>query len=133
MPDPRSEVRHVGVLGRIARRGVLVVEPDPLTQWSLRMYLGKWFDVETVGDAEAALRTLAERRVEVLIVAEELSVGVLAEQIRQEGERMQVIRTVTDPARCGRLEVEEPYLEKPFELARLATMLGIPSDELPVS
>ena len=41
-----------------ARGHVLIVEPDPLTQWSLKTYLEKWFVVDTTAAAESAERIL---------------------------------------------------------------------------
>jgi len=55
------------------------VEPDVLTQWSLRSYLGKWFSVDaadSVASAQAILDVL--RRVDALIVSGELPSTTLA-------------------------------------------------------
>ncbi len=120
--------------GRVARRQILAVEPDPLTQWSLKMYLSKWFDVYATGSIVDAQHVLENHAVDVLIVSEELPPTALASletHAHNFNACVEVIRTVADPSKPRKCIPHVTYLEKPFELAHLAQMLGVPPEQLP--
>jgi DNA-binding response OmpR family regulator len=112
----------------------LIVEPDPLTQWSLKTYLQQWFSVESTDSASGAERILEAHRPDALIVSDDLSPTALAaleERVRGLNPRVAIVRTVTDPSRPLRPGEHAGCLEKPFELAQLARLLGIREGELP--
>jgi DNA-binding NtrC family response regulator len=118
-----------------AHRGyVLIVEPDPLTQWSLKTYLGKWFTVESTGSVDNAERILEKQPVDALIVSDELppsDLAALEQRAHSFNARVAIVRTITD---AGKALFTAPHLnclEKPFELARLAGLLGVTDGELP--
>ena len=129
----RSAAGEPGPSG--AHRGyVLIVEPDPLTQWSLKAYLGKWFAVESTGSVASAERILEKQPVDALIVSDELSPGELAaleQRAHSFNARVAIVRTITDAGKAERSAPHLNCLEKPFELARLAGLLGVSDSELP--
>jgi len=118
-----------------ANRGhVLVLEPDPLTQWSLKTYLRRWFTVDGTSSVASAQRVLETHPVDALVISEELSSTGLAyvEQCaRSLNPRVAIVRTISDPSKPSRPGTHLDCLEKPFELARLARLLGVPESELP--
>jgi DNA-binding NtrC family response regulator len=118
-----------------ARRGqVLIVEPDPLTQWSLKMYLGRWFSVDSTSSIASARRILETRPVEALIVSDELpptALVSLEQRAHSFNARVTIVRIVTDSSKMSHAGPHLGCLEKPFELAQLARLLGIPESELP--
>lgn len=106
-----------------------------LTQWSLRSYLGKWFSVDaadSVASAQAILDVL--RRVDALIVSGELPSTALAALEQRATSRHPGIAIVRIATRSGKACQPSPHvacLEKPFELAQVARLLGISGNELP--
>lgn len=123
-----------GFASGAGRGQVLIVEPDPLTQWSLRMYLGKWFAVDSANSITGAQQALETRPADALVVSDELPPDALTSLERQAhrlNARITIVRTVTDPSRPGRPGPHSGCLEKPFELAQLARLLGVPEDQLP--
>jgi DNA-binding NtrC family response regulator len=118
----------------VNRGRILVLEPDPLTQWSLRTYLRRWFMVDGTGSVASAQRVLETHPVDALVISEELSSAGLAyvEQCdRSLNPRVVIVRTIADPSKPRRPGTHVDCLEKPFELARLARLLGVPEGELP--
>jgi len=112
----------------------LIVEPDPLTQWSLKMYLGRWFRVESTNSIANARQILETRPVDALVVSDEWPPATLAsleQRAHSFNARVTIVRTVTDSGKPSRPGRHLGCLEKPFELARLARLLGIPEEELP--
>jgi DNA-binding response OmpR family regulator len=122
--------------GEGARGRVLIIEPDPLTRWSMSTYLKRWFDVTTAESAEAANPLLGPSALAALILADELpgercrSIEHLA---RQRNPALITVHTVTGVARGAAHPSDEgrTWLEKPFELACLARLLGVPDAEIP--
>lgn len=121
---------------RARRRGrLLIVEPDPLTRWSMSTYLKRWFKVMTADSFDEAGGLLEASTLEALVVTD----GLPADQSRSIGQRARhrnpdviTVRTVTElPTSDARLANGEKLLEKPFELARLARLLGVPEAEIP--
>ena len=116
------------------RRQVLVIEPDKLTEWSLKTYLGKWFSVHSTNSLEHAQRVLDAHPVDVLVISDELPTDTIAElrsRAAQHNENVDVIHTVTDPDKSCGDHGDWACLEKPFALAQLARLLGIPEEEIP--
>lgn len=115
------------------RRGcVLIMEPDPLMRWSMSTYLRRWFDVTAVESAEQASGFLGSQRLAAMVFSD----AVPLEQARQMERRARaanpaivIVCTVTGAATsvgagCARIE-------KPFELASLARLLGAPTGRQP--
>lgn len=117
-----------------ARRRVVVLEPDALTQWALKTYLTKWFGVDSTDSTEDAQRLLDAQDVVALVISDELPPAEMC-RVEQYGLRknadLHIIQTVTDPSRvhCDRAHVDQ--VEKPFALARVAQLLGVPEAEIP--
>lgn len=112
---------------------VLVVEPDPLTQWSLRTYLSKWFSIHSTSSLDAARHVLETHPVDVLVVADELPATALAsleECAHSFNACVRVVRTVARLDEMRGLDASFEYIEKPFQLADLARLLGIPEEEI---
>lgn len=115
------------------RRRLLVVEPDALTQWSLAVYLERWFDVVATDSAAEAARLLRERPVNALITSDDLpdaATESLESQACSMNADVLIVRTVTE--RCDH---HSPVghlarIEKPFDLASLARLLGVPAVEV---
>ncbi len=118
-----------------ANRGqILIVDPDPLTQWSLKTYLTRWFSVDGTNSIAAALRILETRPIDALVVSDEwspASLAALEQRAHSFNARVAIVRIVTDSSGPCRPAPHHGYLEKPFELAQLARLLGVPEDELP--
>jgi len=98
-------------------------------------YLKRWFEVMTADSADMAGGLLEGRTLEAVVLSGELS----AEQSRSIEQRARhrnpdviTVRTVTDLADSdAALADGEKPLEKPFELAHLARLLGVPEAEIP--
>lgn len=121
----RQEAR-AGRASEAARRGtVLIVEPDALTRWALEVYLESWFDVLGCAAGADGQRLLERQPVQALVVADSADVPVerLARAARAREPRVRVVCTGAE-ARCSALG-GATFLEKPFELAQLACLLGV--------
>jgi len=123
-PRPRRAVGDGDRTGSESGR-LLIVEPEPLLRWSLVTYLSRWFEVFPAESESAADRLLDEQPMDAVVVSDQLP-NHQAEEIeahaRSRNAAARVIRTVTtvdDPRnRC---------IEKPFELSKLAGLLGVKS------
>ena len=125
-PEEGGDTRRV--------RQILVVEPDPLTQWSLRTYLSKWFSIHSTGSLDSARRVLETHAVDVLVVADELpaaAVASLEHCAHNFNACVRIVRTVADLDRPREAGPTRDYIEKPFRLADLARLLGIADEDLP--
>ena len=110
------------------RLRLLIVEPEPLLQWSLGTYLSKWFEVFVVDSAATAQALLDERAVDALVVSDELpdhAADKVETWARLRNCALTAVRTVTDARDATRSPSATFYLEKPFELSTLAQMLGV--------
>ena len=110
------------------------MEPDPLTQWSLKAYLERWFRVDTTASVRSAQEVLDKRPIDALIVSEELPAAGLAsleKRAHSFNARVAIVRTMTDSSKPCRTGSHLARLEKPFTLASLARLLGVPEEELP--
>ncbi|MBI4717967.1 MAG: hypothetical protein HY763_09205 [Planctomycetes bacterium] len=106
-------------------RRLLIVEPEPLLRWSLVTYLRRWFEVFAVDSDAAAQRVLDEQSVDAVVVSDQLSdkdVEEIEAHARSRNTGTRVVRTV-----ISRREGVTPWIEKPFDLAELAVLLGIPA------
>ena len=108
---------------------LLVVEPEPLLRWSLTTYLGKWFQVFSAESRSAADPILQDHSIDAVVLSDDLGdrdADELEESVRSRNSSACVIRTVSHPSRTSEEAPATIRLEKPFELARLASFLGIP-------
>jgi len=109
---------------------LLVVEPDALLRWSLVTYFRNWFNVFAVATTGAGNEVIQEETINALVVSDELDLAA--------AQRMERLAYDHNPAVCivrvvtsARSAADDPYaagmLEKPFELAELASLLHIPA------
>jgi hypothetical protein len=107
---------------------VLIVESEPLLRWSLVTYLSRWFDVIPTAYESVAHHTLEDQCVDAVVVSDDLcdqaAEGIEAHALSRNA-AARVIRTITNPSRYHPFPLEAAYLEKPFQLSRLAVLLGI--------
>ena len=69
-----------------------------------------------------------------LIISDELpssALEILEQRAHTFNARVVIVRTVTDAGAACHPCPQLSCLEKPFELARVAALLGIPDDEIP--
>lgn len=110
---------------------LLIVEPEPLLQWSLGTYLSKWFEVFVVDSAATAQALLDERAVDALVVSDELpdhAADKVETWARLRNCALTAVRTVTDARAASHSPSATYCLEKPFELTELAQILGVERD-----
>lgn len=111
-------------------QNLLIVEPESLIRWSLVTYLAKWFTVYAADSGSAADRFLDEHWIDAAVVSDDLPRG-FGEQIearaRSLNSSVRLVCTVTDPPGERACTRTTRCLEKPFELAELANLLGIES------
>lgn len=103
-------------------RLLLVVEPDPLTVWSLTTYLQRWFTVETWTAARDAQTFLSHRRVDGLVLTGGLPPNVLetiAELASAGNPDVRVVLLVTGEGEPAAI-LGATRIEKPFGLDSLA-------------
>lgn len=109
-------------------RRLLIVEPNRLTQWSLRTYLQRWFVVDVVATADEAARELKRRSYSAVLISDELP-AERAEQVehgaRSANGEVISVRLVTGVSRLSAQPPQTVCVEKPFELSRLAEVLGV--------
>ena len=112
-------------------RLLLVVEPDPLTVWSLTTYLQRWFTVETCTAAQDAQTFLSHRRVDGLVLTGGLPPGALktiAELASAGNPDVRVVLLVTGEGEPATIP-GATRIEKPFGLDSLAHHLGVSPSE----
>jgi DNA-binding NtrC family response regulator len=109
------------------RKGVLIVDPDPLLRWSVATYLSRWFDVVPVESAVAAARALGRRRIDVVLVSDTLLQGggeLVERATLANNAAATVVHMVANVPRAPS-ETRGRCIEKPFQLPTLARLLGI--------
>jgi len=114
---PRSPAEHL-----------LIVEPEALVRWSLVTYLGKWFAVYSADSRASADRILDDHRIDALVVSDDLSDRAAKDieaHARSQNPSVRVVRTVTNPSDGEEPTPDTPCVEKPFELSKLASLLGV--------
>jgi len=115
-----------------ARARVLVLESDGLTRWSITTYLCRWFSVDTVDSLAAAHDHLAAQPFAALLLSDELStrdVEALQAAARRNNPAVMTVRMVSGATDAVPAQRHTLQLEKPFELAKLARLLGISEPE----
>jgi hypothetical protein len=98
-------------------------------------YLERWFDVTSV-DCERAPDSLPDLDpLAALVLSDEFAcerASTLEEQARRRNPDLIAVRTGTEVAGgVPGTRAEAVRLEKPFELAQLARLLGVPEAEIP--
>jgi DNA-binding NtrC family response regulator len=115
--------------GRARQRGrVLLLEPDHLTRWSVTTYLCRWFAVETVESSEDAARLVRDEPFDALVLSDRVSDSEVANLLRSAADRnpqVKTVRTVTAMSEPVAEQASMFQLEKPFQLSRLAQLLGV--------
>lgn len=115
------------------RRRLLLVEADALTRWSIQTYLGKWFAVDVAERGDVAVLIAAAPPDAMLlsddVSAEEAAALHATALARKAG--VMTLRLITGATDAVRQDGAVRELEKPFALAQLARLLGIPEQEIP--
>ena len=112
--------------GRIGH--LLVVEPEALLRWSLATYLSKWFDVFPTDSREAALRILDDHRVDGAVISDQLAPGsapAITARLQLRNPTATIVYTVTNAETSAAVDRVSHQIEKPFQLADLAALLGV--------
>ena len=110
------------------RGQLLLFEPDELTRWSITTYLEPWFVIETVDSSEAARRLAAEHSFAALILSGPLpsqEVAAVHQIARKRNPAVRTIHTVAETCESTTSDSHTVQLEKPFDLADLARLLGV--------
>jgi|GEM_PF-1252573 DNA-binding NtrC family response regulator len=119
---------------RKPQRGrVLLLEPDHLTRWSITTYLCRWFAVETVESSEDAARLVSDEPFDALVLSDRVSDGEVATLhsfAAGQNPRVKTVRTVTAASEPTTAQTSLVQLEKPFQLAQLAQLLGVAQPDL---
>lgn len=107
---------------------LLIVEPERLLRWSMATYLGRWFTTFPTESETGAVQVLNDFPIDAVVISDDLT-GRAAEEIeacaRARNPAVRVVWTVTSP-RIGASGCPAiPSVEKPFELAHLASLLGV--------
>ena len=108
---------------------LLVIEPDPLLRWSLTTYFSRWYEVCEAQDEAVAQGVIQQGGIDALIVADALgdAANRLVTSAKEGNAVVAVIRTVTRLPDAMHAEDGIHFVEKPFQLSRLAELLGITS------
>lgn len=105
---------------------LLILEPEDLVRWSLATYLAKWFDICTAESQNTAFEILDRVGIDALVVSDDLSgrsTDRVVARARELNPRIRIVRTVSGPPSGELAAHPTPCIEKPFQLARLATLL----------
>ena len=139
-PSKRTAPRHLRdapLPATCARRGrLLLLEPNELTRWSITTYLERWFAVETAESSDVAARMVERSPFDALVLSEAISpqdVTRIQRMASRPGTAVKTVCTVTAASEPVTVESQTVQLEKPFELASLARLLGVADREIPPS
>lgn len=131
-----ESVGHVNMPNTERRlRSLLIVEPEALLRWSLATFLSKWFDVFPTDSGKAALRILDDHGFDGAIISDQLApadVPALTAQLQLRSPHATVVYTVTNAATGATENRVSLRIEKPFQLADLASLLGVGLRDEPV-
>jgi DNA-binding response OmpR family regulator len=126
MPQPNARASTPAQAGTQAR--VLVVEPDHLTLWSVATYLQRWFTVDTTNCGVEAEKLLRDHVFAALVVSDQLprrTAETLVALARNNNPNGRAVLMVSSAANAESTPSCATRIEKPFELATLARLLGI--------
>ena len=107
---------------------VLIAEPDSLLRWSLVTYLGRWFSVIAAETPAAAVELAAKRRFDAVVLADSMAdadEARIEQLVRSQNPDAGIVHTVSSPSRAAIVHATGVALEKPFDLSRLAGILGV--------
>lgn len=124
----RSSAKAVRPHGRL-----LIVEPDDLIRWSITTYLSDWFEVYSTDSSDQAESLLRERSMTALVLSDELSEQAadrLRDRARDRSPNVRIVHTVAECTVKTPDGIAYACIEKPFELRRLAEILGVTEAEL---
>lgn len=127
MMRPRTSIPERARDASELRGRVLIVEPDELLRWSMESYLRRWFEVRGVRDTGEAEHVLEAGALHALIVSDGFTrrqTESLQEHARTKNPQVRIICTVSDVP-DGRHRHGDTVIEKPFQLSRLAELLGV--------
>jgi DNA-binding NtrC family response regulator len=115
----------------IDKRGhVLLIDGDALTRWSVATYLSRWFVVEVAESPATARQVAGQRAFFGVVMSDQIAMhdaDAISASANERNPHVRVVRTVV-----GAPEGSTPeclHLEKPFNLAELAQLLGVPPQE----
>jgi DNA-binding response OmpR family regulator len=110
---------------------ILVVEPDRLARWSICSYLQRWFLVCSAESAPQAEFQLKNQVFDGVIISCEIpseAIDTIEQTCRDRNPETVLIITVTDTtSHLGGPGSARKQLEKPFQLAKMAQLLGVPT------
>lgn len=119
---------------RQSRGRLLIVDRDPLARWSLATYLQRWFSAAATDSLDDARQLLDAQDVCGIVVSDDLpgrEIDLLEAEARRRNPHVAAIRTVTGVNGAKRPTGDVVLrLEKPYRLADVARLLGVPADEL---
>jgi len=127
--EPSSPGNNGQPLHRRARN-LLIVEPQSLLRWSLATYLSRWFDVFPTDSPATAERILDDERIDAVVLSDALPAAqltALLEHVRARGQATCLVCTVTGSGFMPVPHDKCHCIEKPFELRKLADLLGVES------
>jgi len=109
----------------------LVVEPDHLLRWSLVTYLGRWFHMFPAQSLEDAALILESTPIDAVVISSEFARSNARELARRAvatNSNTRVVKIVTSSHEDASTDDGAAAIEKPFELAALARLLGVTED-----
>ena len=109
-------------------RRILIVEPEELVRWSLVTYLTRWFAVYSAAAESTAHRVLDSDTMDAVVISDDLQrpeVEQIESHALARNPSVQLVRTVTESPAEPTADGQTSHLEKPFQLAKLAELLGI--------
>ncbi|MGD8453783.1 MAG: hypothetical protein PVJ57_18370 [Phycisphaerae bacterium] len=112
---------------------LLLVEQDQLMTWSLTRYFQRWFTVDAAASGEAAEQLATAHAFTAVLTSDALPserASAIHELVRQRNPVATAVRLVTAATETPAPEPPCLQLEKPFELARLARLLGVSEGEI---
>lgn len=125
---PTPEGPSADDAGDAGRKRVLILEPETLVSWSLVAYLAEWFIVVAADSERTAAQHLDDDPFDALVISDDVdesAAGRLVDKAYDRNPSVRIVRTVTRPSRPPAPGTEALWVEKPFDLARVAKLLGV--------
>jgi len=109
------------------RKAILLVDADPLLQWSVEMYLRRDFIVSKAVGIDYAVESLSNHRFDAVVLCEcnDSQISEIESIARKVNPDVRIIRLVVD-CRSQKTDDACELIEKPFSLERLAQLLREP-------